>query len=85
MVAGKVVEFITLSQLAVLSGKKVITLQKWEEKSWFPLSNFHSPSITLKDNTVRKGTRLYSIKYAKSMAEQIKKVKRGVEIDNEVK
>ena len=85
MVAGILVEFLTLSQIALLSGKKTGTLKKWQEKSWFPQCNFRTPAITLKDGTKQKGMKLYSLKYALLMVEEIKKVKRGVEIDNEVK
>ncbi len=80
----KSVEFITLHDFAKLSGKQTITLQKWEEKSWLPMSNFHAPSIELKDGTIRKGARLYSVKYAKLMAEQIKLIKQGIKKDSEV-
>lgn len=83
-IGEKVVEFITLSDFAKLSGKGTITLQKWEEKSWLPMSNYHAPSIKLKDGTMRKGARLYSVKYAKLMAEQIKLIKRGIKNDPEV-
>ncbi len=80
----KFVEFITLAEFAKLSGKETITLQKWEEKSWLPMSNFHAPSIELKDGTERNGARLYSVKYAILMAEQIKLIKQGIKKDPEV-
>jgi hypothetical protein len=81
----KLVEFITLAELAKLCGKETITLQKMgEKKVGYPSSNFRAPSITLKGGTERDGARLYSVKYAKLMAEQIKLIRQGIKKDPEV-
>ncbi len=48
------------------------------------MCNYRTPSITLKDGTERIGARLYSVKYAKLMAEQIKQIKQGVKTNPEV-
>ena len=81
---GEVVEFIKIRDLAAMASKSTVTLKKWEEKKWLPAANFNMPKITLPDGSVRKGARLYSVKYANQLAAEIMKVKQGELISNDV-
>lgn len=81
---GEVVSFVKLGDLAKMCGKKPVTLRKWLDKQWLPESNYNMPPIVLTDGLTRKGARVYSFETAAKMAEIIKTVKRGEEINNEV-
>lgn len=83
-IKGELVRCLTIAELAKLGNKSGITLRKWESNGWLPPANFRSPPIQLKDGSEREGERLYTQDFAIRLAEQIKKVQKGVAIPQEV-
>lgn len=83
-ISGESVELVTINELAELSGKKVITLKKWEEKGWLPCANFRDKPVVTSNGVTIKGKRLYTRKYALMLANEISKAKQGVELEHQV-
>lgn len=77
-------DMVTIGELGKLSKKSPITLKKWEEKGWLPMANLRNKSVEKKDGETIKGERLYTKKYALLIADEICKVRKGVEIPNEI-
>lgn len=67
---------VSLSGLAALSGKSVITLREWEKLGFLPPANFRAPS----SRRGQAGDRLYTLDCAKKMAEVISQSVSGVPI-----
>lgn len=80
---GKIVDTITIGQLALMCNRKVITMRKLEDRNILPL-----PSLRFKNKFKRNGdeilgNRLYSYSLALRIAEIFKDVTQGVKINNE--
>jgi hypothetical protein len=85
LLKGKIVEVVTIGQLAEMCGRKVITLRKMEERGILPEPVIRGKSMTNKSGDKLPGKRLYSINFAKKIAEILKNVSQGVAITNEQK
>jgi hypothetical protein len=80
---GKEVNLLTISELAKLGSKSTTTLKKWEEKGWLPEANWRNKKIELPGGGFIKGERLYTEKYARLIAAEIKTVQKGIKIPHD--
>lgn len=81
---GMIEEFFTLAQLAKACDRKARTLKVMEEKGQFPAANFRGDQVTLKDESLREGPRLYSRPLVLALVPVFREIRNGVKTPDSV-
>ena len=82
-IKGKILEVVTIGQLAKMCNRSVSYIRKMEQRDIFPFAKIRDNSKYDKSGNKLVGNRLYSVTLAKRLAEILYEVKQGVKITNE--
>ena len=81
----KIIEVVTIPQLAEICNRDVATMRKYDERSIMPDANVRGKSYYNKSGDKIPGKRLYSKTLAFRLCEILKEVRQGVAVTGEQK
>lgn len=82
---GRVLEVMTIQELAQTIGRSVKTVYKYEERGILPLANLRGKPSISKNGKRIPGRRLYTTELASKLKVIFSRVSQGVEIEGETK
>lgn len=81
-VNGRLVGFISITELAKVLGKSPSTLRKLEYRKILPPANFRTPE---KQGKITDGDRLYTVQLAAELIDVFKEIRQGQKVSEDVK